>query len=158
MSDLHDNYIQQFAEAIKENLLEMAELECEISSPQEQNGTLVSKGLTVILGITGKRPGRIIIDTTRFTAKVLSQKFNDESSIDEQLILDSMAEFGNIVSGHTITKVNNLYKGLGLMLTPPSLFMGVNLKIISPKISADSVNISTSVGQIVVSVGFERGK
>lgn len=153
-----NNYVNFFATALKDNLLEMAQLNCDISEPQPQTQTFISGGMAVILGITGKRPGRIIIDTSKTTAIKLSQIINGEEELNEEEVMDTMAELGNIISGHTITHANNANRGLNLMLTPPSIFCGEDICITSPKIQSEIINTATPVGKIVVSIGFEGGR
>ena len=151
------NYIEEFATAIAGNLEMMAGATCQVGDPTPHNEAIASAGLSVIVGITGKRPGRIIMDTDVATARKLTEAANEGEEVDETLILDTMAEFCNIVSGHTTTKINNKNKGLGLMLTPPGIFMGKNLRIVSPRIDAKILRAESSLGVFTVSVGFERG-
>lgn len=155
---MSENYLDSFAKAVRENLLAMADLESEIGHPIPQLDSFASSGIAVIIGITGKRPGRIIFDTSQGTAHKISQLINGEDQINEELMLDTLAEFGNIVSGHATTIINNLNKGYNLMLTPPSIFFGAKLNIISPKLQAEFINVKTPAGDLTVSVGFERGK
>jgi CheY-specific phosphatase CheX len=120
---------------------------------------MVSYGMVVIVGITGARPGRMIMDTGRETARQISQLINGESyDIDDQFILYTMAELANIVSGKAISHINNMYRGLGLRLTPPGIFRGDLLQVSSPRINAEMISISTPLGDFSLSVGFEGGK
>lgn len=158
MSDSNNVYIEQFAVAFKQNLLDMAGVVCKIDEPQAHKTSLSSQGIAVIIGITGKRHGRIIIDTNFEVAKKISELINEETGIDKQLIIDTIAEFANIVCGHTITLINNSNKEMNLMLTPPSVFLGSKVTIVSPKINAQLVAFDTELGNIAGSVGFEGVK
>ena len=60
--------------------------------------------------------------------------------------------------GNGITTVNNANSGMGLMLTPPSIFIGNQLTIVSPKLNAEVVAVTTPLGLINLSIGFEGGK
>lgn len=151
------NYLEHFAASMLQNLQEMAGMEGQTGTPVPQETSFVSMGFSVIIGITGKRPGRIILDTKQETACKLSEAINGEEC-DEEFLLDTMAELTNIVSGNGITTVNNANQGMGLMLTPPSLFLGNELTIVSPKLNAEVVMIQTPVGEILLSVGFEGVK
>jgi CheY-specific phosphatase CheX len=151
------NYIEEFSAAIVGNLQMMAGSDCTVAAPMAHDDAIFSAGISVIVGITGKRPGRIILDTDLETAKKLAVAMNDDEDVDENLLLDSIAEFCNIVSGHTTTRINNNNKGLGLMLTPPGIFMGKDLKVISPRIQSKIITAESSLGVFTVSVGFERG-
>ena len=154
---MSENYLEHFAASMVENLTEMAGMEASFNSPTHQETAFASQGFAVIIGITGKRPGRIILDTRQETARKISDAINGEEC-DEEFVLDTMAELTNIVSGNGITRVNNANPGMGLMLTPPSLFLGKPLTIVSPKLNAEVVTINTSVGEVFLSIGFEGGK
>ena len=151
------NYLEHFSASMLQNLQEMAGMEAAASQPTGQETAFASQGFSVIIGITGKRPGRIILDTTQATACALSNMINGEEC-DEEFVLDTMAELTNIVSGNGITTVNNANPGMGLMLTPPSIFIGNELTIVSPKLNAEVVAVTTPLGLINLSIGFEGGK
>ena len=151
------NYLEYFAASMVENLSEMAGMEAQSNPPAPQETAFASKGFAVIIGITGKRAGRIILDTLEDTARKLSAAINGEEC-DEEFVLDTMAELTNIVSGNGITTVNNNNPGMGMMLTPPSIFIGSELTLVSPKLNAEVVTVTTPVGEILLSIGFEGGK
>jgi len=151
------NCLKHFAVAIKNNLSSMALTEAQIGEIQVQQMSFSSKGFAVIIGITGGRSGRVIIDTDMATAKALSNSINGED-IDEEFVLDTMAEVANIVSGNGISLVNNANPGMRLMLTPPSIFLGEKLMIVSPKLNAEMMTIHTDFGELLISIGFEGGR
>ena len=151
------NYLEHFAASMLQNLQEMAGMEAQSNPPAPQETAFASQGFSVIIGITGKRPGRIILDMTQETANKLSEAINCEEC-EPEFVLDTLAELTNIVSGNGITTVNNANPGMGLMLTPPSIFIGNELTIVSPKLNAEVVMVTTPVGLINLSIGFEGGK
>lgn len=134
----------------------MAGLDCEPGGPQPQSSTFKSNDLAVIIGITGTRPGIIIVDTGREPARRLCELINgEEYSADDEFVLYTIAEFANVVSGHAISILNDS-NGLHLDLTPPSIFFGDKVVITSPKIKPEVVEIKTPLGVISITVGFER--
>ena len=154
-----DNYADLVSEAIKSNLLEMAGVDAQISFLEAQaEDTFICHGFVILVGITGLRKGRIIFDTTRETAHELSKRINQEDAVDLDLIIDTMCELGNIVSGNIITRINNLHKDSKLMLAPPSVLMGDKLTLTSPKVGVEKLVAVTPAGPLVISVGFERGE
>ena len=157
MSERKDSYLIDFSNAFKQNLNDMAFITSEMTALEIQKDSLISQGVAVLIGITGKHPGRIIFDTSLETATELSRLINEENNIEQQLVLDTMSEFANIVSGHTTTLINNANKTMGLMLTPPSIFFGDKITISSPKINAHILRFNTEIGNITVSIGFEGG-
>lgn len=156
MEDNRDNYISHFGNAFKETFSDMAGLTCLISDAQMQPAVITSAGLAVIVGMTGARPGRIVLDVSQETAQKIAEVINDEDyGINDEFIIYTIAEMTNILSGRAITAINNMDKSLKLRLTPPSVFWGDKLFITSPKLQAEVINILTPDGEIRVSVGLE---
>jgi DNA-binding NarL/FixJ family response regulator len=151
-----DSLLECFRTALKETLAEMAGLDCSFGETMPQHGVLESKGLAVIMGITGGMSGRLILDTTREVACRLCGMMNaEEYALEDDFVLFSMSEFLNILSGNAITKINNRSRGLSLRLTPPSVFVGKRLNINSPKVKAGIIVMETAAGAVQLSVGFE---
>jgi CheY-specific phosphatase CheX len=142
--------------ALKDVLADMAGLDCSLGETEAQRGALESRGLAVILGITGKISGRGILDTSREVACKLCGMMNgEEYGLEDEFVLSSMAELVNILSGNATTNINNKHRGLSLRLSPPSVFVGKRLNLTSPKVKADIIRMETAAGNINLSVGFE---
>lgn len=153
----HDNYISHFTAAFKENITAMTGLDCTPGEARPQTRTFASEGVAVLIGVTGTRPGIIILDTSREIARRLSELINQEEySLEDEFVLYTVAEFANVVSGHAISLINDLH-ALHLDLTPPSIFVGDKLKITSTKIRPEVVEINTPIGKMSLTAGFERG-
>lgn len=158
MNDRNNNYAEFFLESAQTVLSQMAGLESGVSGPGLQStNSLQSQGFAVIIGIVGSRKGRVVIDTTKETAVAISSKMNGDEPVDQELLICSMSELGNIIVGNAITKINNANKGENLSLSPPSVLFGDKLSIISPKILTEKIQLRTSLGSILISIGFERG-
>lgn len=150
-------FVQTYKESFSEVLSEMTGMKSLVTGPFDQEISFKLTGVAVIIGITGKYPGRIILGLSPETAEKFASAISDEPIIDEDFMMDIIAEFCNIAAGHTTTKINNKIEGLDLMLTPPSIFSGVDMGIISPKIRSELLKAETGVGEVYISVGFERG-
>jgi len=123
----------------------------------EENYNFNSKGVTVIIGIAEGGKGRMILDMSKETALKLTSKITGENYIKmEKFVLETLAEIGNMLTGHGITTVNNRNQGLNLRLTPPSIFSGKNLTINVPKVSITGININTVIGEFSIHIGFEK--
>ena len=153
----HENYLDFFADAVQKNLSEMAGISGDAGAVELQETVFSSRGSAIIMGITGTKAGRIVIDMDWPTAKALCDAVNGEEILDEEFVQETLAEFTNVVSGHAVSGINNAYPGMRLMLTPPSAFHGDNLSIVSPKLTTEVVGVQTSLGTIFISVGFEAG-
>ena len=159
MDETQDSYIAVFADTLKKHITDMAGLVCETGEISVQPSTLASAGIAVVIGITGSKRGRVILDTGRETAKKLADLMDGEVyDINDEFITYTIAELTNIVAGQAITVINNMDKGLSLRLTPPSIFFGDNLYLTSPKVEAKVIKLSTAQGDVWFSVGFEGGQ
>lgn len=151
-------YLDCFRTALENALKEMADLDCSCAQPEILEGILPSRGVAVILGVTGKRSGRVILDTSRDVAWHLSEAMNGEKyELEDDFILYSLSEILNILSGKAITLINNMHKDMNLRLGPPSIFVGSPLNINSPKIKAEIITATTAAGDISLNIGFEGG-
>jgi CheY-specific phosphatase CheX len=153
------SYTEFFRAALKENLAEMAGLDCMVGETRPQQETFSSKGLAVIVGITGKRQGLVVLDIEKESARRLCELIDGESySLEDEFVLHTLAEFVNIVTGHAVTLINDAHKDLHLEMTPPSLFLGSELKITGYKIKTEVFEADTPVGKMTVTIGFKGGK
>lgn len=151
-----ENYLTYFRTSLQDNLKEMAGLDASFGETVAQHGMLESKGLAIILGITGNISGSIILDTSREVACKLCGMINgEEYDLEDSFVLISLAEFLNILSGNAVSMINNRQKGLNLRLAPPGIFVGRRLNINSPKVKAEIIKVETAAGDIYLSVGFE---
>lgn len=118
--------------------------------------SIMSSGVSTVLGLNGKYKGRIVLDTSIPTALALSEKINEEKAeeINEE-VLFTMIELNNIISGKAMTEINNTTKEYNFRLSPPGIFWGDEIKISSPGLQVFSVEIGTDVGNFNINLGFE---
>lgn len=147
--------IQHFVTAFEKNLADMAGLKSETELLPGTSTTFVSNGMAIIVGITGSRQGRVILDVSDDIAQYLSEKILGDQASEEDL-LNSLSELANIIAGHGVSQINNLYKDkkLELRLTPPSILLGKSLSIINLKLAASTIKANTGVGTVYMNVGF----
>lgn len=147
-------YIEFFVDSVIESFEKMFEekivLEKKLSAP----ACISSLGAAVVVGITGGKKGRVLLDMGLVTASKLAGKLDEELE-DEDLSLFTIAEFCNIAAGGATTMLNNKYKGVGLRLSTPSIFAGSNSNIYSPKLNEVLLDFSTRFGNIRFYIGFE---
>lgn len=120
----------------------------------EPNLSPGSKTISVIIGITGRNKGRILLEVDDATALKITEGMNDGPLDSELELYLFLAEFANIFSGNAITRINNTYKGSELRLIPPAIFAGDNLEITTPHIDSSDLWF-TGDGNVRVNVGFE---
>lgn len=118
-----------------------------------------SLGITSVIHFTGKVRGRFLLDMETGLALTVAQNVlgNMCSSVRNTMVLATISEMNNIISGAAVSVLNNKY-ALGLWLSPPYIFTGKNCLISLPKMQSASVNCNTLYGKLKVNVAFERGQ
>lgn len=158
--DYQQELLQYFINAFQANLNDMVGLKSETIVTVNTGLKFTCHGLAIIIGITGTRQGRMILDLSSAVAAIVSEKILEVTNASEEDILNSIAEFANIIAGNSVSEVNNVFKGteFELRITPPSVFIGKSLVIINPKMASSTVEAQTEIGQLYMNVGFVGGE
>lgn len=158
--DQQEQLLKYFINSLEKNLSEMMEISCQTTVLTSTGVKFISHGLAIIIGITGTRQGRIVLDISSEIADIFTKKMLGASLVSEEDTLNCLSEFANIVAGHSVSDINDLYKGnqFEIRITPPSVFIGQSLGIINPKMSSSTVRAETEIGQIYMNVGFVGGE
>lgn len=156
--DFYNQYLAHFAAAFEMNVSDINESKCEISTSPITGGIFASEGLAIVIGITGQIQGRVILDMSRKTAQMLAERVCGGQDVREVDMLHSVSEFANIIAGHGVSRVNNIFQSFDLRLTPPSILFGDTLNIMNPQLHSFIVTAETAIGRIALSVGFVGGK
>ena len=158
--DYQEQWLEFFNKAFISNLQDMAGLESKVDVIKNVGTKFISHGVAIIVGLTGSKQGRVIIDLTNEVALEFSKRILDSDDISDEDLLNCVAEYANIVAGHGVSQINNLYKEkeVEIRLTPPSILIGESLSIINPKLSSCTATADTEIGEVHLNVGFVRGK
>jgi CheY-specific phosphatase CheX len=114
-----------------------------------------SKTFSVIVGVVGLNKGRVHLEMTESLGKRIYQCSNGEEAENEMDLCFYLAEFANMVAGKGITVLNNIYKGGNLRLTPPAIFAGDDLNVVTLQVLAASKLYHTQYGTLKIEIGFE---
>lgn len=154
-----DQYLKHFITAFKQNIIDMTGMDAS-DMTQIAGHKLESHGLAVIIGITGSRQGRFVLDVSMSVAEELSKKLLGTDTVTNEDVFNSIAELANIIAGHSVSQINNLLrdKEFELRLTPPSILIGESVAIINPKMASNTVTTQTIIGSLYMNVGFVGGK
>jgi len=118
---------------------------------------LVSKGISIVMGIIGKYSGRMLLDMSYDTAEKLSEFALRRKSKDAEEMLNIMGEICNMVAGNASSVLNRKDKLLGLRVAPPSIFYGNSINISKAELDTTTSSVAnTEFGEIYVNVGFQR--
>lgn len=112
----------------------------------------------VIVGIVGAHKGRMLIRISSGLVIKITEEMNcgPLPNLTETTLY--IGEFSNILSGKAISDINTLYKDFDLRLTPPAIFSGNNMKIITPALQSTLLYYNSDFGKVSMDVGFERGR
>jgi len=117
-----------------------------------------SEGVTVIIGISGRFSGRLLLGMSIVTAKSFTVAALRREPKDTAEITATLAEFANIVAGNACSHLNKKNKALGLRLAPPSVLLGENIKISPPNFQTYTTTASAPFGPLLLNGGFKRGE
>ena len=125
---------------------------CSFTVLEDPPLSLDSRGICSIVGITGPRSGRVIIDTSHETAALFAQVLLGHPASPEEA-LGGLSEMANVVCGRGISRANRIAKGLDLRITPASLLEGKRLIISNlPNHQILSVIAETPIGSFLMSM------
>ena len=115
-----------------------------------------SQGLIILVGITGDLNGRIIIDLTKEQTHIMAEKIlHEEIPVeDEELIESAISELGNMLSGRAVSKMSEF--DYSLKITPPTLMIGDNMKIVDTVTPILVVPFQTAIGTILLNLSVEK--
>lgn len=147
-------YIKYFKESIKEAFEMMFDENITLETEDLAPSWISSKGVAVVVGITGAKKGRVLVDMPYSTAMELAMRMDSDLN-SEDLALFTIAEFCNITSGGAVTAINNNSGQISLRLVTPSFFSGTNAKIFSPGLKSNMLCYTTQFGKIDFYIGFE---
>lgn len=155
---LEEEYFVVFKEALMDCLNRMTKTIPEYEKEFFTSNEYESDGMTIIIGISGKFSGRMLLDLSleaanKFVLAVLKRepKSNDE-------VMAVLGEFANIISGNACSVLNRKNSALGLRVAPPAILHGENVLISAPSFKTTNVIANTAFGQILLNVGFQRGE
>ncbi len=113
--------------------------------------------LSIIIGVSGKTNGRILLNTSVKDGGELAKtmNFGDELENEDDLYV-YLAEFANMFCGRTATYINNKFGQREIWITPPAIFSARDLDVITPNVTSKQAYYKCSIGSFVVDVGFSE--
>jgi CheY-specific phosphatase CheX len=155
---LKDEYFIIFKEALMDSLNRMTKTIPTYKQEFATNKEFASDGITIIIGISGKFSGRMLLDLSRDTAHNLAAAiFRREPKSDDEMMA-VLGEFANIISGNACSMLNKKNKALGLRVAPPSILHGESVLISAPGLNTTTAIAETGFGDLMLNVGFQRGE
>ncbi len=154
---LRESYVKIFANSLKQGIFEMIAVKVEPVIEHYDKKYLDVDGIVVIVGLTGSPSGRAIFYMSKDTMKNFSKKMLSSEDLSEDEIQDAVEEAANIIMGHGVSNVNDVFKDKELRSTPPGTICGAGIRVASPKLTTFKLTAPTNFGDICVNVGFAEG-
>ncbi len=154
---LKEEYFVIFKEAMMDSLNRMTKTIPTYQQEYHTNKEFESKGMTIIIGISGKFSGRMLLDLSKETANHLAAAVFRRAPKNDDETMALLGEFANIVSGNACSILNKKNKALGLRVAPPSILHGDSVLISAPSLKTTTAIAETGFGELLLNVGFQRG-
>jgi chemotaxis protein CheX len=124
-------YINPFIEASQQVFQMMTGIKPSLGKVHLKTSPYRGDSIAVIVGLTGKMRGQVIITLGNDTAKFVASTMMGGMPVEEmdEIANSAISELGNMIMGNTATILAT--KGIGIEITPPSLLSGEKIKISS---------------------------
>lgn len=148
-----------FREAILNVYNKLLKIVPEIINENYDNGLIESQGVSIVMGITGKYSGRVLLDMSNETAEKLAEALLNKKITDEEQILNVITEIANMYAGNACSMVNKKNKIFGLRVAPPTTFYGESINVCNAELeNMYTTKVKTQYGELLINVGFRRGE
>lgn len=151
-----ESYISTYAKVLQEALQQVAGLESEIQVQEEKGEPLIASGIAVVIGIVGEPKGRVAFYMDEDTMRGFARRALQQDEVSDLEAQATVEEYGNIIAGRGISKINDVIKNREMRLTPPGVISGADIKLFNPELLTFSIRARTAVGDIFMNVGFAR--
>lgn len=151
-----ESYISTYAKVLQEALQQVAGLESEIQVQEEKSEPLIASGVAVVIGIVGEPKGRVAFYMDEDTMRGFARRALQQDEVSDLEAQATVEEYGNIIAGRGISKINDVIKNREMRLTPPGVISGADIKLVNPELLTFSIRARTAVGDIFMNVGFAR--
>lgn len=117
------DYINSFILSFYDFLKNQIDLESRKGRLEIKSMRSPMRGVAILVGISGELTGTILIDMGLETAHRLSSKMNGEPSSEiTDIFIATIKEFGNLVCGGAVVRLDQLKRSFDL--SPPTVILG----------------------------------
>jgi DNA-binding NarL/FixJ family response regulator len=150
-----DAFKESLAMTMNRFFKEIPGFKCETQVNDEKQ----SRGFSVVMGIIGKYGGRMLLDMSNVTAGKIAGYLIKEEELNNDLIVNVIAEISNIIAGNACSMINKTNSLFGFRVAPPTAVYGESIKISRAELSTvTSVIAETTFGDIYMNIGFSRSE
>ncbi len=127
----------------------------EKTSNDERN----SDGFSVVLGISGKYGGRMLLDMSAETAESIGGFLFGQNELSKEQVVNAISEVANIIAGNACSLINKTNMLFGFRVAPPTVVYGESIMISKSELdSVSSVVAETKFGEVYMNIGFSRSE
>jgi len=156
--ELEKVYSNVFKEAVLNLFNKLTKTMPEIADESNADLAIHSEGISIVMGITGKYSGRLILDMSFETAKKLSAVLLKREPENDEELLNVMSEIANMFAGNACSMINKKNKIFGLRVAPPTTFHGESINISKAELeNTYSASVKSQFGDLSINIGFKRG-
>jgi chemotaxis protein CheX len=122
-------YVNPFIEASQQVFQMMTGIKPGLGKVKLKRSPYPSNSVAVIVGLTGKIRGQVIISLSIETALSIASAMMGGMTVQvlDEIAKSAISELGNMIMGNTATILFS--RGIGIEITPPSLLMGEKMTI-----------------------------
>ncbi len=157
--ELDGFYFDAFKESLAMTMNRFFKEIPEFKGETKVNDEKQSRGFSVVMGIIGKYGGRMLLDMSTETARKIAGYLIKEEELNNDLIVNVIAELSNIIAGNACSMINKTNSLFGFRVAPPTAVYGESIKISKAELSSvTSVIAETTFGEIYMNIGFSRSE
>ncbi|MDI9482865.1 MAG: chemotaxis protein CheX [Bacillota bacterium] len=150
-------YINPFIEASQQVIQMMTGIKPTLGKVHLKNSPYPSDSVAVIVGLTGKLRGQVIISLNIETAMSIASIMMGGMPIEkfDDMPKSAISELGNMIMGNTATIL--FTKGIGIEITPPSLLMGEKITVSQSSMKTICVPLNLgNDGKVTIDISLEK--
>lgn len=148
-----DEITAVFGRAIKNAASDLADLWLEESTSPDISGERI---FSVIISIAGLHRGRVLMQISSELVRKITDEMNREPVNDLTDISLCIGEFLNIACSRAISSTSDGHFLHDLRLSPPVIFSGKNMHVVTPAIQSEVIFFRCHYGVLGLDIGFER--
>lgn len=150
-------YINPFIEASQSVLMMMTGKKPNLKQVYLRKSPFQSDNIAVIVGLTGKIRGQVIISLNIESALAVASAMMGGMPVSEldDISKSAISELGNMIMGNTATLLAS--RGIGIEITPPSLLVGEKITIAPSNMKTICVPLEIMDGNLMeIDVSLEE--
>jgi chemotaxis protein CheX len=147
-------FINPFVAAAFTVLENMGNLKVKKGKLSVKASPIAGSEVNAVIGVTGDVKGQVLYSMTEETAKRLASTMMMGMPVTEfdELSKSAISELGNMITGNAASELGN--SGLNCNITPPSLFMGENVRVSIKDTQILVIPLETDFGEFTIYVAL----